>query len=96
MAAARKGGGGKLGRTKVLSIRLDPKLHFGAELAVCRERLQAGVKRGAVIVVLADHGRQNGQRRLEVLIDLSALAADAAIVHIPFSASRRPSRPVRS
>ncbi len=34
----RRGGGGKLTRTEVVQVRLDPKLRFAAELAAAKER----------------------------------------------------------
>jgi len=34
----RKGRGGKLARTEVVQVRLDPKLRFAAELAAAKER----------------------------------------------------------
>ena len=34
----RKGGGGKLSRTQTVTVRLDPKLKFGAELAARKQR----------------------------------------------------------
>ncbi len=38
MAATKKGGGGKLSRSEVVTIRLDPKLRFAAELAAKKQR----------------------------------------------------------
>jgi hypothetical protein len=38
MGAKRKGGGGKLSRTETVTVRLDPKLKFAAELAARRHR----------------------------------------------------------
>lgn len=35
---SRKGGGGKLSRTEVVTVRLDPKLRFAAELASRKHR----------------------------------------------------------
>lgn len=35
---ARKGGGGKLARSETITVRLDPKLRFGAELAARKQR----------------------------------------------------------
>lgn len=34
----KKGGGGKLSRTEVVAVRLDPKLRYGAELAARKHR----------------------------------------------------------
>ena len=38
MAAKKKGGGGKLSRSEVVTVRLDPKLRFAAELAARKQR----------------------------------------------------------
>lgn len=38
MAAKQKKGGGKLSRSEVVTIRLDPKLRFAAELAARKQR----------------------------------------------------------
>lgn len=38
MTAKKKGGGGKLSRSEVVTIRLDPKLRFAAELAARKQR----------------------------------------------------------
>jgi len=38
MAAKKKGAGGNLARTQVVTVRLDPKLRFGAELAARKQR----------------------------------------------------------
>lgn len=38
MQNRRKGGGGKLGRSEIVSVRLDPRTLFGAELAAARQR----------------------------------------------------------
>jgi len=38
MAAKKKTGGGKLSRSEVVTVRLDPKLRFAAELAARRQR----------------------------------------------------------
>lgn len=34
----KKGGGGKLSRSEIVSVRLDPKIRFGAELAAKKQR----------------------------------------------------------
>jgi hypothetical protein len=41
MADKRKGGGGKLSRTEIVTVRLDPKLRFGVELAGRKHRRTA-------------------------------------------------------
>jgi hypothetical protein len=41
MTDGRKGGGGKLSRTEVVTVRLDPKLRFGVELAGRKHRRTA-------------------------------------------------------
>lgn len=38
MAAKKKTGGGKLSRSEVVTVRLDPKLRFAAELAARKQR----------------------------------------------------------
>jgi hypothetical protein len=38
MAAKKKGGGGKLSRSEIVTVRLDPKLRFAAELAARKQR----------------------------------------------------------
>ena len=38
MATIRKGGGGNLSRTETITVRLDPKLRFAAELAARKQR----------------------------------------------------------
>jgi hypothetical protein len=38
MAARKKGAGGKLNRSKVVSVRLDPKLHYLTEIAAAVQR----------------------------------------------------------
>ncbi len=38
MSSKKKGAGGKLKRNQVITVRLDPKLKFGAELAARRQR----------------------------------------------------------
>ncbi len=38
MAKKRKGGGGKLSRSEVVTVRLDPKLRFAADLAARKQR----------------------------------------------------------
>lgn len=38
MAAKKKGGGGNLTRSQVVTVRLDPKLKFSAELAARKQR----------------------------------------------------------
>ena len=38
MAQKKKGGGGKLSRSETVTVRLDPKLRFAAELAARKQR----------------------------------------------------------
>lgn len=38
MAEKKKGGGGKLSRSEIVTVRLDPKLRFAAELAARKQR----------------------------------------------------------
>ena len=38
MGVSKKGGGGKLARTQVVTVRLDPKLRFAAELVARKQR----------------------------------------------------------
>lgn len=41
MEAKRKGGGGKLSRSEIVTVRLDPKLRFAVELAARKQRRTA-------------------------------------------------------
>lgn len=41
MAARKKGGGGRLSRSEVVTVRLDPRLRYGVELAARKHRRTA-------------------------------------------------------
>jgi len=77
----RRGGGGKLTRTEQVSIRLDPKLRFAAELAASKERrtlssfIEWAVER-AVEEIGVTHG-QDGVRRTAAGVATTVWDVDA-------------------
>lgn len=74
--AAKKIGGGKLTRSETVTVRLDPKLRYLAELAARKHRrtlssyIEWAIEKSLGNIVLADEGEQYEQTILNQASDL--------------------------
>ena len=92
MAAKKKATGGRLNRSEVVSVRLDPRVHFGAELA--------GVGAGDLLLDPGEFlvaGFEDGELRVAVaplleLVDRSPGRVESGVLFGPRPAGGRVDR----